>query len=366
MSKYVRDNQRRVTIKDIAALAKVSIGTVDRVLHNRGEVNQETCDRVMSFVEELGYTPNLLAKSLASKKSFDIIALLPEAGSNNPYWEMPLTGIKRATEELQDFNTRINVLHFSQGDESTFSRQLGNILARHPDGIILAPSFHQAAIRFLPQCSELGIPVMLVDNNLDSDRCLAYFGQDAMQSGHVAARLMHYGLPAGSIVVIINLAQNKIITRHMNLREKGFVDFFETEVPDLGIKTLSFELDISRRDEPEKSLANILKLYPEVAGIFVTNSRVHKVAGYLSAYGKGKILLAGYDMLEANLDYVRQGIVDFLICQKPEEQGYRSSMAMFNFLLSGKPVERVNFSPIDIVVKENAAYYYGTTNSNQA
>ena len=68
MGKLTKSAQRRVTIKDIAAMAGVSIGTVDRVLHNRGEVNQATHERVMSFVDELGYTPNLLAKSLALKK----------------------------------------------------------------------------------------------------------------------------------------------------------------------------------------------------------------------------------------------------------------------------------------------------------
>ena len=69
MSRLTGQNQRRATIKDIASLANVSIGTVDRVLHNRGEVNPDTRNRVMSFIEELGYTPNLIAKSLALKKA---------------------------------------------------------------------------------------------------------------------------------------------------------------------------------------------------------------------------------------------------------------------------------------------------------
>jgi LacI family transcriptional regulator len=61
---------------------------------------------------------------------------------------------------------------------------------------------------------------------------------------------------------------------------------------------------------------------------------------------------------------MEQGIVDFLICQKPQEQGYRSAMAMFNYLLTGKPVEKVNYSPIDIMVKENSSYYNPVNNQD--
>ena len=366
MSKLVRAQQKRVTIKDIAALAHVSIGTVDRVLHNRGEVNQETHERVMSFVEELGYTPNLLAKSLALKKSFVIAALIPEAGCNNPYWGMPLAGLSKAIEELKDFNTKISVFHFDPGDEISFTRQFDRILGIHPDGIILAPNFHETAMRYLPKCEAENIPLILIDNNLDAGTRLGYFGQDARQSGYVAAKLMHYGLPGCSTVLILNLAQNKVITRHMNRREQGFREYFQNVIPGNCIQAVSVEIDLTRQDEPERSLGEVFSRYSDIAGIFVTNSRVHKVARYFSSHEKGGILLVGYDLIDANLEFVESGIVDFLICQKPEDQGYKAALAMFNYLLTGKPVEKVNYSPIDIIIKENTGYYKNINNSYRA
>ena len=357
MSKFAATQQHRVTIKDIATLAHVSIGTVDRVLHNRGEVNQETHERVMSFVEKLGYTPNLLAKSLALKRRYTIAALIPEAGHNNPYWGMPLTGLNKAIEELKDFNTKILIFHFDPGNEKSFIRQFERILVIRPDGIILAPNFHESSMRYLPRCEDLSIPLILIDNNLDAGTRLGYFGQDALQSGRVAAKLMHYGLPACSTVLILNLAQNKVITRHMYRREQGFREYFDKIVPHTRIQSVSIEIDLAQPDEPEKSLKNIFNRYADIAGIFVTNSRVHKVARFFTKHEKGKILLVGYDLLDDNLEYVENGIVDFLICQKPEEQGYKSAMAMFNYLLTGRPVDKVNFSPIDIIIKENSGYY---------
>ncbi len=358
----VKPQQRRVTIKDIAAMSNVSIGTVDRVLHNRGDVNQATHERVMSFVEELGYTPNLLAKSLALKKSFSIAALIPDAGENNPYWKEPLAGFNRATEELKDFNTKIAVFNFDPGEELSFVREFDRILALNPDGIILAPNFHRAAIQIIPKCKAQNIPLMFIDNNLDKGSGLAYFGQDALQSGIVAAKLMHYGLPKYTTVLILNLALNKAITRHMQHREKGFRNYFEKEVPDHCIKTLSLEIDLSQEQEPSATLQKILSGHPNIAGIFVTNSRVHKVARYLSATGKGTLMLIGYDLIDANLEYLENGSIDFLICQKPKDQGYKSAMAMFNYLLTGKHAEKVNYSPIDIIIKENVDYYRNINN----
>ena len=57
-----------VTIKNIAELANVSIGTVDRVIHNRGEFSLKTEEKVRKVIKELNYKPNVIARSLVTKK----------------------------------------------------------------------------------------------------------------------------------------------------------------------------------------------------------------------------------------------------------------------------------------------------------
>ena len=57
----------KVTINDVARVAGVSKGTVDRVLHNRGEVSAKSKDKVLKVIEELGFKPNLHASLLASQ-----------------------------------------------------------------------------------------------------------------------------------------------------------------------------------------------------------------------------------------------------------------------------------------------------------
>ena len=69
------------TIKQIAKLAGVSIGTVDRVLHERGGLAPDTKARVQAAIEELGYVPNQTAQSLAVyKKRLNILCLYSQSG----------------------------------------------------------------------------------------------------------------------------------------------------------------------------------------------------------------------------------------------------------------------------------------------
>lgn len=349
--------QRRITIKDIAAMAGVSIGTVDRVLHERGEVNPETRERIMKYVEELGYTPNLLAKSLALKRKFTIAVLIPQASKKNPYWIKPLKGFKTASEELSDYNTQIAIFGFELGEEQSFVHEFRRMLETSPDGVIMAPTYHDEAMNLTADLKKHNIPYILIDNDLDEGSGFAYFGQDAYQSGIVAAKLMHYGLPANALVLILNMASNKIITRHMQLREKGFVDYLNSIIPKHHFRMLSYAVNISDDQEPAASIKKMLNSHPDMSGIFVTSSRVHLAAECLESFKVQDLRLIGYDLVDANKVYLKKGIIDFLIGQKPESQGYKSAMAMFNYLMSKKRTDRINYSSIDIIMKENIDYY---------
>jgi LacI family transcriptional regulator len=123
------------------------------------------------------------------------------------------------------------------------------------------------------------------------------------------------------------------------------------------IRSYSLETDITSKKRLYKSLDNALQNYSNTEGIFVTNSRAFKVAQYLNDRKRQDILLIGYDLVEENLNFLENGTINFLIGQKPEEQGYKSVMAMFNTLIAGKNIERINYSPIDIIMKENIDYY---------
>ena len=67
----------RVRIKDIAKMADVSVGTVDRVIHGRSGVSESSRKRVEEILKQLDYQPNMYASALASNKKYSFACLLP-------------------------------------------------------------------------------------------------------------------------------------------------------------------------------------------------------------------------------------------------------------------------------------------------
>src|SRR3569832_860194 len=96
-----------VRIKDIAAKAGVSAGTVDRVLHNRGKVAPEVEERVLQILKELNYEPYLIARALGSNKKFRIAALIPDP-TFDPYWQAPRDGVESAQAALKQYGLNIS------------------------------------------------------------------------------------------------------------------------------------------------------------------------------------------------------------------------------------------------------------------
>lgn len=350
-------NINKIRIKDIAAMAGVSAGTIDRVLHNRGEVKEETRERIHQIVSELGYTPNLLAKSLASKRVARICILLPGYNNDNPYWEKPLHGINKAIAEIKDFHAEVDVINYQINSVDDFEKQSERLLDMNPDGIIFPPHFVDSSLKFIQKCSLAGVPVVFIDSNIENDYVSGYFGQDSVASGHLAARLMSYCVPTASSILIIKLTKNKATLMHLKKREQGFMEYIQSN-PQLKLKTVALEIDVDEVEVLEKTLEKMLSEDTSFRGIFVTNARVHMAASALEKLNKRNILLVGYDLIDRNIHFLQNGTIDFLICQKPEEQGYRSVIALFNLLISKRPIERVNYSTIDIIMKENLAYYY--------
>jgi LacI family transcriptional regulator len=347
----------KIRIKDIAALASVSAGTVDRVLHNRGEVAKDTRRQILGIIEKLGYTPNRVAKSLALKKTFRIAVLIPEAKNDNPYWERPRYGIEQACSEIEDYNSKVEVHTFKIGSEESFVNSFEKMIITEPDGIIFNPMFLTSSHLAIKKCEEKQIPYIFIDINIEDCSNLAYYGQDAVQSGYLAAKLMDYSLPESSEILIFKLKHHKGVNHHLVQREKGFLNFFNEKNTKKGLTISSHEIELTDDKLLNNFFANQFTTAIKPKGVFVTNSRVYKVADYIEKNHISDTLLIGYDLIQENIRFLEKGTINILIGQNPEDQGYKSVLAMFNFLLLNKAVNKINYSPIDIILKENISYY---------
>ena len=142
---------------------------------------------------------------------------------------------------------------------------------------------------------------------------------------------------------------------HIINREKGFRNFFNSEP---GNYFTLHTIDSNHAsDETINSKLNEAFASLDVKGIFVTNSRVYKVAEFVDKTKADHIKLIGFDLLPVNIEYLQKGVIDFLISQRPEDQTYKGIMRIFNELIINKPTDKQTFMPVDIITKENIENY---------
>jgi len=90
-----------MTIKDIAIIAKVSTGTVDRVIHKRGGVSEEKKKIINDIIKENNFKINSVASALAKNKQYKIATLMPSYNDDDMFWESPFLGVKKASSEIK-------------------------------------------------------------------------------------------------------------------------------------------------------------------------------------------------------------------------------------------------------------------------
>ena len=145
-SYYMDKEFSNIRIVDIAKMADVSVGTVDRVIHNRGRVSEENRKKVQAILEMVHYQPNLMARSLASKKQYHFVAIIPSF-TQGEYWEAISEGIDKVAAEMETYNITITKLFFDQYNNKTFDDITRNLLDEKVDGVLIATLFTDSVIR---------------------------------------------------------------------------------------------------------------------------------------------------------------------------------------------------------------------------
>jgi LacI family transcriptional regulator len=341
-------------VKEIARRANVSIATVDRVLHNRTGVSEKTRQKINDIIKELDYQPNILASRLASRKIINLAILIPRVSEETGFWEAPLRGIKRAEEEIKKYGIQVTTYFFDLNNRDSFQSQARLILDANTNGILLSPSFVEESIQFVKACHKQKIPVTFIDSNVPELTNVSYIGPHLFQSGYVGAKLLTYRSKENKKVLVVNISTETDNYNYLQI-EDGFRSFFKDENKNTEI----IRIDIRETDymSVARHLTYVFHLNKEIEAVFVTNSRVFSVAKFLSDSHRNNIALVGYDFLNENISYLKSGVIDFLICHKPEEQGYRGIMALYQILVLGMSVEKLYYMPIDIITKENEAFY---------
>jgi LacI family transcriptional regulator len=350
----------RIRIKDIAEQTGVSVGTVDRVIHNRGQVAPEVRERVLQTMEKLGYEPNLIARMLASNRPFQIAVLLPDF-REDPYWVQPKEGIEKAGEHVSSYGVQIEFFFFPLFDAAGFQRAARKAFDSLPDALLMAPLFKEEGELVLEEALGRKVGVVLINTQLEHEASMCYIGQDSYQSGVLAGRLLNFGLNQGDQTLILNLDKAVTNARHLQEKERGFRDFFR-DIPQKNIVVHSEAVeDFDQPGRLTEYMRNFLEANPDLKGIFVTNSRAYKLIASFGDRFPDQLKVIGFDLVAPNLRYLFENKIQFLINQNAWHQGYLGIMAIVNKMILKKEIPVRQFLPLDIIVRENVDFYLSRT-----
>lgn len=346
-------NQQNVRIKDIARLAGVSVGTVDRVLHQRGNVSPDALEKVNKVLEQIDYKPNLLARTLGSNKVFRIVALIPDPKGDS-YWELASAGIAQAKQEWQQYGVQVEIFLFDRIQKNLFHDIAKEALKSQPDGIISAPIFYHEALPVFDEFKKKDIPFVFFNTNISEAKPLSFIGQNLFQSGKVGAELLHIGQKEKGTLGVLHIDEDVHDSVHLLEKERGFRDYFASFYNEIQIIDFTLNpLDPSFTAQLKQLLDN-----PQLQGIFVSTSKGTSVAAsFLQEHGKNNIRLVGYDMLEENLGFLSSGIIDFLINQNPKRQAALGISHLANHLIFKKAAPATDLFPLEVITRQNVGSY---------
>lgn len=317
-----------VTIKEIAEKSGVSRGTVDRVLNNRGNVNEETKRLVESVANDLGYTPNRAGKALAArKKNYNIGIILCSEG--NDFFDDVIKGINRAAENASDYGISIT-MKTTKGYNVEKQLKLIDELEPNINFLILnAIQDEKISDRISVLCKK-DIPVITINSDIESANRLCHVGSDGIKSGETAAGML--GLITGGKGNILLATGNSRVLGH-NQRIWGFCGCIKNRYPDMRIIGT-----IETEDDDEVAYdrcLDILNKKPEITAVYINAGAARGVCNAIKNLGRNDITVIACDYTNSIQELLKSGQIVATICQQPFTQGKQSVELAVEYLVNG-------------------------------
>ena len=265
----------KITIRDVAKKANVSVATVSRVINNKGYVYEETRQTVLRIIDELGFEPNQLARSLTNHRSKMIGVIVPHVGTT--FYGQLIEGIEQAALSY-GYKT---MLCNTQDDSEREIDYLKIFEQYNVEGVIIASNFKNKA-----KLESLNIPIISVDHLINDE--IPSVSCNNEKGGEIAAQTLIAG---GAKNFLLLRGPSFLITSQE--RTKGFLEVLEEH--DTTYNIHDFDLV-----EPDADfIYQHIKNNPQIDGIFAMSDTLALIAlGCLQKIGRKvpeEVQLIGFD-----------------------------------------------------------------------
>jgi len=339
-------SSKSIGIKEIAAAAGISIGTVDRALHNRSGVNPKTRSRILKIAEKLGYRPNLAARTLKLNRRLRIAAHLPRQIAS--FFDPLRDGIQEAAATSLGVAVDLSMRtypHLGEGDLKLLEEDLEKDL----DGILITPGNPSRLEPLIRRFTERGTAVVCVASDAPRTNRLASISADAATSGSIAAELLATVLQSEGSVAIITGDLNTFDHRE---KLRGFAATLATMAPHLTLMP-AIESHESPREAYRVAL-ELLRRKVKPIGIYVNTANSSPVLRAIDENRMwGRVKLITTDLFTELVPLIESGKILATLYQRPYTQGKLAFEALCRYLMEGVQPEPITRLAPHIILRSN-------------
>lgn len=342
-------NMKRVGIYEIARLANVSIGTVDRALHDRGRVSEETRQRILQIVQQVRYRPNLAARALR-RPAIRIGVCIPR--EIHYFYDQVRQGLDSEIRRYEHIGVELihrPVNRLGMGEE----QRLRELLKENIQALIVTPGDPGRLTPLLDEAEARNIRVICVASDAPGSRRSSVVCVEPELNGRMAGELMARFVPPGSRAAVITGMRG---TEDHSKKIKGFSEAF----PRYSAGGAIAQVLEGHEDEDETFLKceRLLAKCKDLAAIYVTTANCLPVCRALSTRNSHRsIALIATDLFREMIPYFEKGIIVASMYQRPYRQGQSAVRLIVDHIVSNRPLPATYYLNPSLVIRSNLSQF---------
>lgn len=333
-------------IKDIARTLGISIGTVDRALHDRSGVSPKTKARVLQMAERLGYKPNFAAQALKLNRRMRVAVVLPREIAC--FFDPVRAGIRTAAAAAVGLHVEVDFYEYPRlghGD----GELLEAALKKKYDGIIFTPGNPRKLDHLIRQHTRQGTAMLCVASDAPSSERVASVSVDAYTSGSLAAELLAHKLPQKAYVATIT---GELTTLDHAEKLRGYAANLAMLAPHLSL--LPAIQSHEKPKEAYRQITALLKSTVQPSGLYISTANSISVLQALDEQDLlGKIQVITTDLFLELVPLIEAGKILATLYQRPFTQGKIAFETLLRYLLEPKKPSSVSTLAPHIIFRSN-------------
>jgi LacI family transcriptional regulator len=338
---------RKLGIIEIAKLANVTIGTVDRALHGRKGIRESTRRHILEIARRVGYRPNMAARALSVRRVPIRIAICIPREIHN-YFDQLYQGLNAEAQRAELLGIEAIWRRTERLGEVELEK-VAELIDAEPSALILTLGSAAGLTPVIDEAERRGIRVICVDTDLPESRRSTAVCVDAEASGRVAAELLGHMVPAGGHIAVITGMRH--IEDHRRKTE-SFCDAY----PNFCQGGVVADVIEAHEDDEEafQKCFTLFEQHKSLAGVYVNTANCLPVCRAIWARGlAGRLKLVTTDLFAEMRPYFEKGTISASISSRPYFQGELAMRLAVEHILDGTPLPKFRFIAPQVAMRSS-------------